>query len=38
MTREEEKLRQFIKRIFPYYYRSNVGRDGIKIIVNAISK
>lgn len=37
MTREEEKLRQFIKRIFPYY-RSNVGRDGIKRIVNAISK
>ena len=41
MTRtrgEIKKLQKYIKRIFPYYYKSNVGREGIKHIVNKIPK
>ena len=38
-TREEiEKLQRYMNRIFPYYYKDDVGREGIKNIVNAIPK
>ena len=41
MTRtkeEREKLQRYMNRIFPYYYRDNAIREGIKNIVNAIPK
>lgn len=41
MTRtrgEIKKLQKYIKRIFPYYYKSNVSEEGIRSIVNAIPK
>lgn len=38
-TKEEiEKLQRYMNRIFPYYYRDNSIREGIKSIVNAIPK
>ena len=38
-TKEEiEKLQRYMNRIFPYYYRDNSIREGIKNIVNAIPK
>ena len=38
-TKEEiEKLQRYMNRIFPYYYRDNSIREGIKSVVNAIPK
>lgn len=38
-TREEiEKLQRYMKRVFPYYYKSDISKEGIKRIVNAILK
>ena len=38
-TKEEiEKLQRYMKRIFPYYYKSDISKEGIKTIVNAIPK